>query len=476
MPDSKVPGHDTDEEAALSEEALSDESLSTLAGRDLSLSESLGNRIRTVARAFYREHDRLSEGLEYFIQDIYLEALIALETQDREPTGLFQIGYEWNDGSPVFDDRSTWAAVDVQYVEMDVEGMQARKREVLGERNTVEQRGDGAGTGPPSLHLDRRQAPPLGTLQYRDFAPWSPPVPQVRQSSDGERLVVTINSTHEDRHGTIILPTGGRLSSYNEGNPIVLINHDYRLPAATSSVGVRGSGFDATLQANVAEEAWDIDDPEIARWKRKIDQRIVRAASIGAIFHDVVPGRDFDRIEELLGRRPGPDEELPFVVRDWELVEWSFVSVPSNPGATVENQRLMQRLLERMGRLEQRIPQVAAPTSTTSTTVTNREQDFVLAPAASAAPDATASPSADAEEGAAESVPDEERSSAEKPSAEEPSSEEAARPPAEDETVTSQTGPPEKLSIGEARAVARELVPMIDAAVEQAINRRTGRA
>jgi hypothetical protein len=173
--------------------------------------------------------------------------------------------------------------------------------------------------------------------QYnRDFAPWDRNGAKVTRASTGDRVDVTINSRTEDRHGTIILPRGARLERYNEDNPVVLINHEHSMVAGISTVSVRDAG-EPVLQAQQREEDWDTEDQEIRKWYRKVmgEPQVVRSASIGAMFHEVVPGRDYDGIERLVDTEGRDPRSLPDVVTDWSLVEWSWVTVPSNPEATV---------------------------------------------------------------------------------------------------------------------------------------------
>jgi phage head maturation protease len=175
-------------------------------------------------------------------------------------------------------------------------------------------------------------APVRGERARRDF-----PIEVRRTRASGSdvdnRTTVTINTLDEDRHGTIIEPKGARLDEYGR-NPVVLINHDYSLLAATSSV----SRSETALVANLSDEDWDHDDPEVERWFRKLKRGLLKAASIGFMVHDYV--------EEMIDPEGDPRDwrNLRYRITDWELVEWSLVSVPSNPAALVT-----QRMMDRMG-------------------------------------------------------------------------------------------------------------------------------
>jgi hypothetical protein len=213
-----------------------------------------------------------------------------------------------------------------------------------------------------------------GDTYYRDFGSWDGPAPQLTRASTEDRVDVTINTASEDRHGTIILPTGASLERYNELNPIVLINHEYGLVAGTSQVAMRGEGLDARIQAQMEDAQWDRQDPRVQPWFNKVtaDPPIVRSASIGALLHDVVPGRDFDGIEQLIDTDSRPPRKFPDVATGWELVEWSWVSVPSNPEATMARGTIDRIAREAEARMEsavesmQRAAELNRETQTTS--------------------------------------------------------------------------------------------------------------
>jgi len=145
------------------------------------------------------------------------------------------------------------------------------------------------------------------------------------------RTAVIINTADEDRHGTIIDPSGARLDNYRR-NPAVLINHDHDLLAAVSSITVQGD----RIVANLDDDSWDHDDPLVERWFRKLKKGILKAASIGAIVHDYV-------VELIDPEGDAEDwDNRRIRITDWELIEWSFVSVGSNASALV-TQRMIDR-------------------------------------------------------------------------------------------------------------------------------------
>jgi len=136
---------------------------------------------------------------------------------------------------------------------------------------------------------------------------------EVRLSSDKKKRTWIINTSKLDSHNTVVDPNGGSLERYNS-NPIVLINHNHNLVAATSTVRYDNG----RLIASIDEDSWDMDDPEIAKWKRKVDKGLVKGASIG--------------FEPLRWQREVDDNNNEyFRITEWSLYEWSIVSVPSNP-------------------------------------------------------------------------------------------------------------------------------------------------
>lgn len=203
---------------------------------------------------------------------------------------------------------------------------------------------------------------------------------ELRQSSDGRTTIAVINSLAEDRHGTIIDPDGVSLANYNR-NPVFLINHDYGLLAGNGAI-VRKQ--DGKLIAEVPDDAWDDEDMEIARWKRKVKSGKMKMTSIGFTY-------DYNDVEEQERTTEDGSTYMVPVIKKSELLEFSFVTVGSNPDALVlqrtaasENADILketkQLIVEALAKLnampdreflrnvvdeaiENRLPQVAAPLS-----------------------------------------------------------------------------------------------------------------
>ena len=127
--------------------------------------------------------------------------------------------------------------------------------------------------------------------------------------ADGEILITT---PAEDRVGDVLDPEGAETRAYLK-NPVVKYAHsDEQLPVAvTTKLAIEpGRGIRAAFR-------WLKGDAFADRVKNAYDQGILRAASVGfrPLMSEPRPsGR---------GRR----------YTKWEMLEWSFTSVPCNPEA-----------------------------------------------------------------------------------------------------------------------------------------------
>lgn len=148
-------------------------------------------------------------------------------------------------------------------------------------------------------------------------------------ATEENRTVATINTADRDSYGTIIKAKGADFSAY-EQNPIVLINHNRSLLAATSTVSVRGEKIVGTTM----DEDWDLEDPEILRYYRKIKRKLMRGVSIA--FQTIETER------QLIDPDGDPYDwkNIQIVITKWMLREWSFVTIPSNPNALVTQRQL----------------------------------------------------------------------------------------------------------------------------------------
>lgn len=191
---------------------------------------------------------------------------------------------------------------------------------------------------------------------------------RTKGAGEDNRTTVTINTDEEDRHGTIIEPEGARLENYNR-NPIVLINHRYSLLAGTSAVSLRNG----RLVANMSDDDWDMDDPDIAKWFRKMKAGLLSAASIGFRSNEVE--------KELIDPDGDPYNwnNIRYRITDWELLEWSWVTVPSNPGALVTSRQMQSDnpVMVALQSIEQRLDQLSGQTSWQDTPAEDAAHDEV---------------------------------------------------------------------------------------------------
>lgn len=294
------------------------------------------------------------------------------------------------------------------------------------------EREEGQASSAP-IAAETLRAPELGIMQRRVF-----PV-KIRESSDHKRITVTINTDSFDRHRTIIEPSGAMLDNYQR-NPIVLINHWYDVVAGRSAVSLRNGELVATME----EDDWDDDDPEIARWHNKVRKGFLRAASIGFI-----PIEYREEKDEARGRY--------YRITKWELLEWSWVSVPSNPDAIAAGRSTDSRLYEELAELKSLVSKLATPTILPVETL---DTEAVPAAPEGSALDAATGDTTRAADDAAPDVPDE-----------------VTALPDEPDHAARQT-PPEPPATPR-QATAEEYMAILerfDARLDTLINRKLGRA
>lgn len=173
----------------------------------------------------------------------------------------------------------------------------------------------------------------------------------VRENDGKETITFEINNDGVDRHGTRLLPGGARLENFKQ-NPVVLYGHG-RGPKGDVPIG-RAENIFTRDDKLFAEVRFDQDDDFAQEVERKVRDGFLSAASVG-----------FDPMDDP-EKREGPDgEEVP-TFTDWELLEFSVVSVPSNPGALVESREegYIDRLADKVAqRIEDRIVEDDAPSA-----------------------------------------------------------------------------------------------------------------
>lgn len=180
---------------------------------------------------------------------------------------------------------------------------------------------------------DELRAPAVGETFYRSLSRGGGL--EIRENSEGSRVVFKINSAALDRHGTVIEPGGVDLANY-KNNPVVKFEH-----GLDRSIGDRVIGRATNVQhkdgALIAEVEFDSEDPVAADIERKVRQGFLNATSIGF------------RALEREWREVESDTDDPFkqlVFTRTELLEFSVVSVPSNPEALVEARRHQDTISE----------------------------------------------------------------------------------------------------------------------------------
>lgn len=190
-------------------------------------------------------------------------------------------------------------------------------------------------------------------------------------SAAGDRAVdfesgtvpAVISTSDQARDGARILQDGWELTNYRQ-NPVVLYNHDdgsggwfgspsERMPIATSSD--EESDDDRTI----AVAHFDLEDDFARRVLGKVQRNLVNATSVRWLPLE-------HRVEEEEDDEGQRHPVLIFVRQ--ELLEWSFVSIPADPGAVIlraDGKPLDARSYASMG----------APTTDDTTTTATNEGD-----------------------------------------------------------------------------------------------------
>jgi len=147
---------------------------------------------------------------------------------------------------------------------------------------------------------------------------------------DGKkRFTFVVSTASEDRHETEIMPEGGDLRFFKE-NPVVLFNHDQdKVIGRSPSIQLENGRI-------VAQVEFDSDDPFAANIERKVENGFINATSIGFI----IKKWEFDEDRDV------------FRILEWELVEFSIVSVPSNREALVLERSLAAQVKELRSMIE----------------------------------------------------------------------------------------------------------------------------
>lgn len=152
---------------------------------------------------------------------------------------------------------------------------------------------------------------------------------QLINRADGEDgYLFTLSTAKRDRHGTVILPTAWDVRNYNK-NPIVAWMHhtsdDYWLMRASDPDDIIGYGS-AQVQENelVGRLFFEPEDinPQAEKIRKKIDFGSIRAVSVG-----------FQHVKGHWGIEEDGEDTGTYYFDQVELLEFSVVTIPSNPEA-----------------------------------------------------------------------------------------------------------------------------------------------
>ncbi len=143
---------------------------------------------------------------------------------------------------------------------------------------------------------------------------------QVRYIESERRTVVTLNTSDIDSHRTIIDPAGGDWTTHFRGK--FFLGHDMMRVAGLSPAPELRDG---NWVVSLSDDDWDLEDPDIANWHRKVKRGFVDEVSIG---FEPVDGQW--ETHEINGT-----EQRVFRFTKWYGREFSWVGMGSNPGAVV---------------------------------------------------------------------------------------------------------------------------------------------
>jgi phage head maturation protease len=145
-----------------------------------------------------------------------------------------------------------------------------------------------------------------------------------------------ISSETVDRHGTSFKLDAWDLANYNR-NPIVCYNHNSSGDNPDTIVGTSEVFKDgANLIGRVTFEA-EGDNPLADKVWKKINKGLLKMASVGAIVHEYRYGNT----------SKGEQSDTLYFTRA-ELLEWSIVSVGSNPDAFKRSAEQIDQLKARL--------------------------------------------------------------------------------------------------------------------------------
>lgn len=140
--------------------------------------------------------------------------------------------------------------------------------------------------------------------------------------NDGKREVLAIISTDSvDRDNEVVIPKGLKRKNY-AGNPVVMVNHDYRSLPIGKALWVKPDGN------RVLSKYFVSDKTQLGRDVfGLIQDGVLRAHSVG--FQSLKQSSPTSA--EIKGR---PElATVKTIHREWEMFEFSVVGIPANPDA-----------------------------------------------------------------------------------------------------------------------------------------------
>ncbi len=167
------------------------------------------------------------------------------------------------------------------------------------------------------LHAPRETLP-RGVQALGGFARVSPHTEKVMADPGALTLEAVITTSDPDRAGDVVVPQGLRNAAEYLRNPVVLWAHNrFTLPPIGTCLRL-----DVGLHRIAAVTKFAQGVPFAEDLFRLYDQGVLRGWSIGFVPLEVNPREDAGD-----GRRRG------LRIETWDLLEYSAVPIPENPGA-----------------------------------------------------------------------------------------------------------------------------------------------
>ncbi|MCX7611851.1 MAG: HK97 family phage prohead protease [Ignavibacterium sp.] len=153
----------------------------------------------------------------------------------------------------------------------------------------------------------------------------------IENTIDAEKREIThiITSDTVDRDGDIVIPEGGKFDNY-ERNPIVLFMHNQYYPIGKNlwkKIVKDSTGTYLKVKTKIT------DKTELANDVFNLySEGILKAWSIG-----FTP--NWNKVEEIKDEK---GKFLGYKFNEWELLEYSAVSIPANPDAITEAYKIVK--------------------------------------------------------------------------------------------------------------------------------------